>query len=150
MLAYFGVKRRSAAWIRHWLVPICGIVVVLAVFSGMSALAVKVGSAWLAAGLVYGLVLKAKHRDELHVSAVVRAAARAGESDAVLRRMHRRALAGVAAVIVGVVGAQPFEAAVHPEILFGDAADLRLQQAIEAFDVADRIGAREILETPGR
>jgi amino acid transporter len=67
VLAYFGVKRRSAAWIRHWLVPICGIMVVLAVFSGMSALAVKVGSGWLAVGLVYGLVLKAKHREELHV-----------------------------------------------------------------------------------
>ena len=68
VLAYFGVQRRSAAWIRHWLVPICGIVVVLAVFSGMSALAVKVGSAWLLVGLVYGLVLKSKHREELHVS----------------------------------------------------------------------------------
>ncbi len=67
VLAYFGVKRHSRAWIRHWLVPICGIIVVFAVFSGMSALAVKVGSAWLAAGLVYGLVLKAKHREELHV-----------------------------------------------------------------------------------
>ena len=67
VLAYFGVKRGSAAWVKHWLVPICGIVVVLAVFSGMSALAVKVGTTWLAAGLVYGLVLKAKHREELHV-----------------------------------------------------------------------------------
>jgi amino acid transporter len=67
VLAYFAVKRRSGAWIRHWLVPICGILVVLAVFSGMSALAVKVGSAWLAVGLVYGLVLKAQHREELHV-----------------------------------------------------------------------------------
>jgi amino acid transporter len=67
VLAYFAVKRRSGAWIRHWLVPICGILVVLAVFSGMSTLAVKVGSAWLTAGLVYGLVLKAKHREELHV-----------------------------------------------------------------------------------
>jgi amino acid transporter len=67
VLAYFGFKRRSGAWIRHGLVPICGIIVVLAVFSGMSALAVKVGLAWLAAGLLYGLVLKAKHREELHV-----------------------------------------------------------------------------------
>jgi amino acid transporter len=67
VLAYFAVKRRSGAWIRHWLVPICGILVVLAVFSGMSSLAVKVGSAWLSVGLVYGLVLKAKHREELHV-----------------------------------------------------------------------------------
>ena len=67
VLAYFGVKRGSTAWVKHWLVPICGIVVVLAVFSGMSALAVKVGTTWLAVGLVYGLVLKAKHREELHV-----------------------------------------------------------------------------------
>ena len=67
VLVYFGVKRRSTLWIRHWLVPMCGMAVVLAVFSGMSALAVKVGSTWLIAGLIYGLVLKAKHRDELHV-----------------------------------------------------------------------------------
>jgi amino acid transporter len=67
VLAYFGLRRRSGAWIRHWVVPLCGIIVVLAVFSGMSALAAKVGSAWLAIGLVYGLVLKAKHREELHI-----------------------------------------------------------------------------------
>ncbi|MGB6307908.1 MAG: APC family permease [Steroidobacteraceae bacterium] len=67
VLVYFAVKRRSAAWIRHGLVPVCGIVVVLAVFSGMSALAVKVGVSWLVVGLAYGLVLKAKHREELHV-----------------------------------------------------------------------------------
>jgi amino acid transporter len=67
VLSYFGIKRRSASVMRHWVVPICGIIVVLAVFSGMSALAVKVGTAWLAIGLVYGLVLKAKHREELHV-----------------------------------------------------------------------------------
>jgi amino acid transporter len=67
VLAYFTVKRRSMQWIRHGLVPVCGIIVVLGVFSGMSALAVKVGVSWLAVGLVYGLVLKAKHREELHV-----------------------------------------------------------------------------------
>jgi hypothetical protein len=38
---------------------------VLAVFSGMSALAVKVGASWLVVGLIYGTFLKAKHRDEL-------------------------------------------------------------------------------------
>jgi amino acid transporter len=68
VLSFFGLRGVKAQWIRHRLVPICGIVVVLAVFSGMSALAVKVGSAWLGAGLVYGLVLKAKHREELNVS----------------------------------------------------------------------------------
>ena len=66
VLAYFCVKRRSTAWIRHWLLPICGIIVVLAVFSGMSALATRVGCSWLVVGLVYGLVLKSQHRDELH------------------------------------------------------------------------------------
>jgi amino acid transporter len=67
VVVYFGIKLRSPGWIRHWLVPLCGIVVVLAVFSGMSALAVKVGSVWLVVGLGYGLILKAKHREELHV-----------------------------------------------------------------------------------
>jgi len=67
VLAYFGVRRRSAAWLKHWVVPVCGIIVVLAVFSGMSALAVKVGVTWLAVGLVYGSVLKAMHREELAI-----------------------------------------------------------------------------------
>jgi hypothetical protein len=42
-------------------------VVVLMVFSGMSALAVKVGAVWLVVGLIYGVVLKSKRRQELHV-----------------------------------------------------------------------------------
>ncbi len=67
VLARFAVKLRSRIWAAHWAVPICGIIVVLAVFSGMSALAVKVGTSWLVAGLLYGAVLKAKHREELHV-----------------------------------------------------------------------------------
>jgi hypothetical protein len=49
-------------------VPLCGIVVVLAVFSGMSALAVKVGGVWLAVGLVYGVFLRARNRQELDVA----------------------------------------------------------------------------------
>ncbi len=67
VLAYFGIRRGSVAWIRHRLVPVCGIGVVLAVFSGMSALAVKVGVSWLAVGLAYGTVLKAMRREELRV-----------------------------------------------------------------------------------
>jgi amino acid transporter len=67
VVARFGVKLRSRAWIRHWLVPLCGMIVVLGVFSGMSALAVKVGTTWLIVGVGYGGVLKAKHREELHV-----------------------------------------------------------------------------------
>jgi amino acid transporter len=67
VLARFGLRLRSRAWAAHWVVPVLGIVVVLAVFSGMSALAVKVGSAWLAAGLLYGTILKAMRREELRV-----------------------------------------------------------------------------------
>ncbi|MGC1389147.1 MAG: APC family permease [Steroidobacteraceae bacterium] len=65
VLARFAFKLQSRAWGTHRLVPVCGIVVVLAVFSGMSALAVKVGCLWLSAGLLYGALLKAKHREEL-------------------------------------------------------------------------------------
>ncbi|MDB6085303.1 MAG: amino acid permease [Gammaproteobacteria bacterium] len=67
VLTRFGLRLRSRAWAAHWAVPMCGIIVVLAVFSGMSALAVKVGSLWLIAGLIYGTVLKSKRREELHV-----------------------------------------------------------------------------------
>jgi len=67
VLARFGFRLHSRAWAAHWAVPLFGIVVVSAVFSGMSALAVKVGSAWLVAGLLYGTVLKAMRREELHV-----------------------------------------------------------------------------------
>jgi amino acid transporter len=68
VIAHFGVKCRSRAWLQHWLVPICGIGVVLAVFSGMSALATRVGLVWLAVGLIYGAVLKRLRRDELHLA----------------------------------------------------------------------------------
>jgi amino acid transporter len=68
VLARFAVKLRSRNWLAHWAVPICGIIVVLAVFSGMSALAAKVGMSWLLLGLLYGAVLRAKHREELHVT----------------------------------------------------------------------------------
>jgi amino acid transporter len=67
VLARFGWRLRSRAWANHWAVPICGIFVVLMVFSGMSALAVRVGTAWFVVGLIYGTVLKSKRRQELHV-----------------------------------------------------------------------------------
>jgi amino acid transporter len=68
VLRRFALRQRSRHFVAHWIVPIGGIVVVLAVFSGMSAPAMKVGVGWLIAGLAYGLVLKAKHREELHAS----------------------------------------------------------------------------------
>jgi amino acid transporter len=66
VLRRFALQQRSRRLVVHWIVPIGGIVVVLAVFSGMSAPAMKVGVGWLIAGLAYGLVLRAKHREELH------------------------------------------------------------------------------------
>jgi amino acid transporter len=67
VIAHFGIKGRSRQLFAHWLAPLAGIVVVGGVFSGMSALATKVGLGWLAVGAVYGLVLHARHRDELSV-----------------------------------------------------------------------------------
>jgi amino acid transporter len=67
VLVRFAVKQRSRHLAAHWIVPICGIIVVIAVFSGMSALAAKVGVTWLVVGLAYGAVLKAKHRDDLEI-----------------------------------------------------------------------------------
>lgn len=57
VIVYFGIKQKSRAWFAHWLAPLIGIAVVLAVFSGMSGLAIKVGIAWLGVGMIYGLVL---------------------------------------------------------------------------------------------
>jgi amino acid transporter len=65
VLVRFAIKQRSRRIVAHWIVPICGFVVVLAVFTGMSGLAAKVGLTWLAAGLIYGAVLKVKNREEL-------------------------------------------------------------------------------------
>jgi amino acid transporter len=67
VIARFAIKQRSRNFGAHWIVPVCGIVVVLAVFTGMSSLAAKVGVSWLAAGLIYGLALKAKQRDNLEL-----------------------------------------------------------------------------------
>ncbi len=68
VLVHFGVKLKSPRWFAHWASPILGIIVVLAVFSGMSGLATKLGLSWLAVGVVYGLVLHFKHRDELSIA----------------------------------------------------------------------------------
>jgi amino acid transporter len=67
VIAHFGLRLRSRAWFTHWLAPLIGISVVLAVFSGMSALAMKVGFTWLGAGCLYGLVLHLRHRDTLRI-----------------------------------------------------------------------------------
>ena len=55
VIVEFGVKRRSGRWLAHWLTPVLGIGVVLMVLAGMSALALTVGLAWLAIGVLWGL-----------------------------------------------------------------------------------------------
>jgi amino acid transporter len=65
VLTKFGIKDRSGHWFVHWAVPVFGIIVVLAVLQGMSAMALTVGLLWLAVGVVYGLVLHHLRRDEL-------------------------------------------------------------------------------------
>src|SRR5271166_4219921 len=65
VLTKFGIKDRSGRWFVHWAVPVLGIIVVLAVLQGMSAMALTVGLLWLAVGVVYGLILHHLRRDEL-------------------------------------------------------------------------------------
>jgi amino acid transporter len=65
VLGYFAIKGRSRSWFVHWLVPICGILVVVMVLAGMSASALTVGVAWLVVGVGYGLALKKKRAGKL-------------------------------------------------------------------------------------
>jgi hypothetical protein len=48
-------------------VPVAGILVVLAVLSGMSQLAKILGVVWLIAGIVYGGILTSRRRAELAI-----------------------------------------------------------------------------------
>ncbi len=67
VLVEFGVKRRSGNWLAHWVTPLLGILVVLAVLKGMSALALTVGLAWLAVGVAWGCLLHVRHRIEIRI-----------------------------------------------------------------------------------
>jgi amino acid transporter len=67
VIAQFWVKGRSGQWIVHLAVPVAGIIVVLAVLSGMSRLAMMLGVAWLIAGIVYGIILTNRRRAELAI-----------------------------------------------------------------------------------
>jgi amino acid transporter len=65
VIVLFWVKAKSRRWFAHLLVPIAGIIVVIAVLSGMSALATRLGLVWLAFGLVYGAVLAKRRQADL-------------------------------------------------------------------------------------
>jgi hypothetical protein len=67
VIVQFWVKGRSGQWIVHLAIPLAGSIVVLAVLSGMSSMALMLGLAWLAAGLVYGAVLVSRRRAELAI-----------------------------------------------------------------------------------
>src|SRR5580693_249410 len=67
VIAQFWVKGRSGRWFVHLLVPVAGIIVVLAVLSGMSALAMTLGTVWLICGAVWGMVLVNRRRAELAI-----------------------------------------------------------------------------------
>jgi amino acid transporter len=67
VIAQFWVRGRSGRWIVHLLIPVAGIIVVLAVLSGMSPLAMALGTAWLIAGIVWGVVLVNRRRAELAI-----------------------------------------------------------------------------------
>jgi amino acid transporter len=67
VIVKFWIKERSGRWIAHLLVPVAGSLVVLAVLSGMSSLAMTLGLVWLAVGLVYGRALTNRRRAELTV-----------------------------------------------------------------------------------
>jgi amino acid transporter len=67
VVAKFWIKERSGQWIAHLVVPSAGIIVVLAVLSGMSSLAVMLGLTWLIVGLTYGMVLTKRRRTELAI-----------------------------------------------------------------------------------
>jgi amino acid transporter len=67
VIVLFWFKARSGRWIVHLVVPVSGIIVVLAVLSGMSSLAMMLGVAWLVVGLVYGTILTKRRRAELTI-----------------------------------------------------------------------------------
>jgi len=62
VFVHFAVRKKSPRWFEHVVVPILGVAVVLAVLSGMSALAIKVGVIWLVCGLVWGAYLSKQRR----------------------------------------------------------------------------------------
>jgi amino acid transporter len=67
VIVLFWVKGRSGRWVVHLVVPAAGMIVVLAVMSGMSALATRLGLVWLTVGLGYGILLVRRRRAELAI-----------------------------------------------------------------------------------
>ena len=56
------VRQRTGAWLRHLVFPLIGFAVILYVLSGMDRTAKVLGGCWLAAGILYYLILPAPAR----------------------------------------------------------------------------------------
>ena len=59
---HYFFRQRSGAWLRHLLFPLAGLVVILYVLYGMDRTAKILGGCWLAAGVLYYLVLAGRAR----------------------------------------------------------------------------------------
>ena len=68
VLNRFAVNLRSRRIFAHWIVPLVGLGVVLAVLTGMSRYALDVGISWMVVGAVYGFALRARNRDEIRAA----------------------------------------------------------------------------------
>jgi len=62
VIGLFWFRLRSGRWFVHLVVPLAGILVVLAVLTGMSRTAMILGLSWLGLGLAYGAVLPMRRR----------------------------------------------------------------------------------------
>ncbi|MGH8200537.1 MAG: APC family permease [Steroidobacteraceae bacterium] len=56
------VRQRTGAWLRHLVFPLIGLAVILYVLSGMDRTAKILGGCWLAAGILYYLILAVRTR----------------------------------------------------------------------------------------
>lgn len=58
VIVFHGIKGKSRNWLRHWLLPALGFIVIAYVWSGLDGAAKTLGFAWLGIGLVYFLVMR--------------------------------------------------------------------------------------------
>jgi amino acid transporter len=53
VIVHFGVRGHSRRWLRHWIAPALGVLVLLWVLSGVVPQALELGAAWLALGVIW-------------------------------------------------------------------------------------------------
>ena len=71
VIVHFGFRKRSRLWLRHWVAPGLGVLVLVWVLSGMAPTSLLAGVAWMAVGAAWMAVrwlqtsveqFKASHR----------------------------------------------------------------------------------------